>query len=86
MSPHTVEMIRNAEIGNNTPKLSITNQKAMDNLRAYVELMAQQKKPLTTIKVNRGFLSDLMKALNNGREVEDRYSGATFKGVPLEAV
>lgn len=86
MSTETVEMIRNAEISHQVIKLSVTDKKAMDNLRAYVELMAQQRKTLTSIKVTRDFLSTVMKHVNKGRDPEQRYSGASYKGIPLEAV
>lgn len=86
MSTETAELIRNSEISHQTLKLSVTDKKAMDTVRAYVDLMQQQRKTLTTIKVSRDFLSSVMRHVNKGRDADDCYTGATYKGIPLEGV
>lgn len=86
MNVETMQKIRNAEISNRVLKLSITEQKAIDQIRAYVELMQQQRKNLNTVKVAGSTLSAVMKALNAGLEPDQRFTGATYKGFPLEAV
>ena len=86
MNVETMQMIRNAEISNRVLKLSITEQKAIDQIRTYVELMQQQRKTLNTVKVAGSTLSAVMKALNAGLEPDQRVTGGTYKGFPLEAV
>jgi len=85
MNAQSEAFARTADLSNFESAIPRGEQSVFLQIRNYVDLMRSQKREIKTIPVFGHSFNAFMKAVNNGRQDDSRFSALTFKGIPVEA-